>query len=672
MLNAELKNENEMIGKRLLPLAFAILFVFMASPVCGQDVLYATGFESSEGFSMGDYNNEVLSAYGPDDARWGTICGTPTSTNSYLISGNQSMALRYYTSKKLTPYCMMMFSIDNVSGISFTAKGSRTGSFSVEYSVDGGESWLGRKEFSNRTVVETFQYDVPSGVADNVRFKISWLTTSNSGTLSIDDLQILGTPDSRTLTGMTFGADVDGQTFTVTEGEETGFAGYVASLTPANAGVPVYESSDCNVVSVDGETGAVSFGNAFGKATITARFDGDSLYRPSSASYTVVYQAKPSDEAAIFYESFDQCESVGGNDGVWGGSMPGGNVVYDNDGDWKTANAQSYAACRCVRFGTASDGGWLQTPPLEVLSGDGLLEFMAGAWDGDSEVLTLEISGGGELQTNEIKMPNASWERFYVKIIGGGPNTRIKFKGKDKKGRFFLDEIKVVPADVIRDLSIDESEKSEIEKAVYADVTLTRTLSSEYWNTFCVPFSVPSDMIESIFGVGTKITEFSGNMEDMSMVFVDADMIEAGKPYLIKPGVDVENPLFRGVSITAIEPLGVKTADGQYAFTGVYGPTELATDGTNLFISTTGKLTVPLPSGNVINGLRAYITIPSSLSPEHATLKFESETTGIDTVKVIAPPRRGFYSLDGRYVGDSEEVLSRGIYIKEGKKIVIR
>lgn len=100
--------------------------------------------------------------------------------------------------------------------------------------------------------------------------------------------------DTRTATNVTFGADVDGKPFYVTEGEESSFSGKIATEKDGVAGTIKYSSNNKDVVSVDETTGVVKFGKTFGTATITALFTptDDVTYKESSASYTINYIEK--------------------------------------------------------------------------------------------------------------------------------------------------------------------------------------------------------------------------------------------------------------------------------------------------------------------------------------------------------------------------------------------
>lgn len=129
--------------------------------------------------------------------------------------------------------------------------------------------------------------------------KYGTAATTKPGQFCFDsvDITTLGGTSS-TSTSLTFGADVDGKTFTVRQGDS--FADKTATVTPADAkGSISYASDNEEAISVNPTTGAVSF-LAFGKATITATFTPEEGYIGSSASYTIAYRQAADPTKVIF------------------------------------------------------------------------------------------------------------------------------------------------------------------------------------------------------------------------------------------------------------------------------------------------------------------------------------------------------------------------------------
>lgn len=134
---------------------------------------------------------------------------------------------------------------------------------------------------------------------------------------SVDITELGGT--SSTSTSLTFGADVDGKTFTVRQGDS--FADKTATVTPADAkGSISYASDNEEAISVNPTTGAVSF-LAFGKATITATFTPEKGYLGSSASYTINYRQAADPTKVIFDCNEGAFDSFGNENGYKDGEF---------------------------------------------------------------------------------------------------------------------------------------------------------------------------------------------------------------------------------------------------------------------------------------------------------------------------------------------------------------
>ena len=134
---------------------------------------------------------------------------------------------------------------------------------------------------------------------------------------------------SKKQTELSFGSEIDGQTLTVTEGEEASFVYPKATLIPAEAGSVTYSSDNEAVAKVDATTGAISFGE-LGTAKITASFAGNDAYGASSASYTIRYIAPIAENALVFDAengAFENVKNSGGynayNNGIEQGKIDG-------------------------------------------------------------------------------------------------------------------------------------------------------------------------------------------------------------------------------------------------------------------------------------------------------------------------------------------------------------
>lgn len=228
------------------------------------------------------------------------------------------------------------------------------------------------------------------------------------------------------------------------------------------------------------------------------------------------------------------------------------------------------------------------------------------------------------------------------------------------------------PAQTYSDNILRETATVSFNSQNNVDVQLERTLSPEYWNTFCVPFTISADVIKEKFGEGTQVCTF-GSMEGTVMNFAHSTSIEAGKPYIVKPTKEVVNPSFTGVNIeaTAAKQVG---ANG-YFMQGIYSvKTDLTTDGTNLFLGDGNKFYKPLGTTTAkMKGMRAYFIVPQGTNFAALRANIDGATTAIDEFATVVeqPTDNRIYNLQGQFVGTSFEGL-HGVYIQNGKKVLVK
>ncbi|MBO4250118.1 MAG: hypothetical protein J5884_02570 [Paludibacteraceae bacterium] len=159
-------------------------------------------------------------------------------------------------------------------------------------------------------------------------------------------------------------------------------------------------------------------------------------------------------QTPLFYESFDKCKDepdenygyTGGNDGQWGGDIAKAIVIYDDQKD--ASNAWSYnnanGAYQCIKVGIAKYAGSATTPQI-THTGDAVLTFKVAPWEGDS-MMYVTINGGVALDDTQFTLPKKKWTTATIRIADIKGSLQITFHTYLKQ-RFFLDEVKVMPAD---------------------------------------------------------------------------------------------------------------------------------------------------------------------------------------------------------------------------------
>lgn len=273
------------------------------------------------------------------------------------------------------------------------------------------------------------------------------------------------------------------------------------------------------------------------------------------------------------------------------------------------------------------------------------------------------VYSGNEPESDEVQ------HFFAVKNSVGKVSVKFTFP------KFLKKQMYIKSIEVITELKDKENIDNKLRKDQTVSYSVSRTFSKDYWNTLCLPFDVQESQVKQLFGNTHRLRTFTGNIDaNGTMIFTEAKEIKAGVPYLLKPAKTVESPIFTNVIYTNAEPTVVSDPTGAFSFVGAFNPTELQTDGTELFLGNGDKLYKPSSSHNRMNGMRAFFRIKknsNALSNGKYAIRFDDGTTAImDILPELKSHNSRTYNLQGMIVDDSQP-LPPGIYVKNGKKICV-
>ena len=232
-----------------------------------------------------------------------------------------------------------------------------------------------------------------------------------------------------------------------------------------------------------------------------------------------------------------------------------------------------------------------------------------------------------------------------------------------------------------KNYTLDETKTDNvIETYENANVTLQRTLEASHWNSFCVPFALDKDQVTQYFGEGTQLRTYEGRCENNIVYFATVDNIEAGKPYIMKPGnAVVKNPTFEGVSMvaTGLDDNGNPQAVGDAStvqMKGIYNQILLNTDKTELFLGDNDLFYYPIDDidARTIGGFRAYFIVPEGTDIKKLRANLDGATTSLGEIFDTEESNTPVYNLQGQCVGNTLRALKSGIYIQNGKKVVVK
>lgn len=243
------------------------------------------------------------------------------------------------------------------------------------------------------------------------------------------------------------------------------------------------------------------------------------------------------------------------------------------------------------------------------------------------------------------------------------------------------------------DINMDTVNKILVAKTEVANVTttLTKTFSSTGWNAFFVPFdfTLTAEMLNDFEFAKLYAVIAENNAPVVNFKTVAAnDKISAYSPYLIKAKTAGSHSLNVGAvtyKSNAGEQPYTATIDEIYTFYPVMEITYTAVEKGYYLDSEQNSFVYNKNEKACVPPLRYYMTIQDkgtkdyivSTSGGASKVKFcvigEDEPTGItDIVDDAASASGKIYNLQGVVVGNTTEGLPKGVYIKNGRKIIVK
>lgn len=238
------------------------------------------------------------------------------------------------------------------------------------------------------------------------------------------------------------------------------------------------------------------------------------------------------------------------------------------------------------------------------------------------------------------------------------------------------------------------------------DVYVHRTIAGNgAWSTLCLPFDLTDFKVKKAFGDDIVYAEFDHvDLTKKEIYFKSTkEGMKAGQPYLIKNSkATIDNFFADDVTFTktGIENINkngrksTKESEGYY-YVGLLEPTKVNNYGDATYNSNNRAVYIANPDNGVqklkklstdgiIKAFRAYLYFPVSNNEFEAGDKesslflslddiLDGGITGVDKITVDGKPvNNNIYNLNGQLVGTDASVLPQGIYVRNGKKFVIK
>ena len=300
---------------------------------------------------------------------------------------------------------------------------------------------------------------------------------------------------------------------------------------------------------------------------------------------------------------------------------------------------------------------------------------------GDGQVLSFKVNVASDVELGdypvilkEMKLSETDISKYYLTDYVESTLTVVENDGR---------------------VVLDENSTSMPESATGANVRVKRTLNKGNWSTICLPFAMTAEQCKEAFGLDVKIADFTGtesefdeedNVIGIKAGFQSVTSMEENHPYIIKVGENITEFTVDGVDITpddgaCIEFDNGKTGSRRVVYSGFYGSyvANMLLEKFTLFLS--GNKFYYSAGNTQMKAFRAYFDFLDILTDveENAGAKIAFMVDNTPT-SIEGLANNGFfsngavYTVGGQLVGTDVNAgqLKKGVYIKDGKKFVIK
>lgn len=196
-------------------------------------------------------------------------------------------------------------------------------------------------------------------------------------------------------------------------------------------------------------------------------------------------------------------------------------------------------------------------------------------------------------------------------------------------------------------------------------LTYNRVLTSGTKTTVCLPFSLTAEEAAELGSFYTL-----KGLADNTLSFEIASVVEANKPYLFVPKTEAFNSFTNKTIAITPESLSQVANDNTATMVGTLRRTTLRSDSeATLYAYNNGEFVkISSTADAYLPAFRAYISVPASTAAKLA-IRLDDKTTGISMGTAESEADAPVYTVDGLQVTNP---VSKGVYIKNGKKFVVK
>ena len=219
---------------------------------------------------------------------------------------------------------------------------------------------------------------------------------------------------------------------------------------------------------------------------------------------------------------------------------------------------------------------------------------------------------------------------------------------------------------------IDETAENSFTTGTLPVAVLNYTAKNG-WNTIGVPFQLTNDILTTIFGEGWKAYELTGYSNN-EISFSQTTNFVAGYPYIIYAEAAPQEASFKLENLNISSATEREDVRGGLAFRSTFAPIAPGQLTDWWGVTNEGRIQ-PAGSGASLKALRGYFYMnaeapDTDLSEARIVyINLDGTVTAISSVKAQLKADGNTYDLSGRKLTGN---LKQGVYIQNGKKIVIK
>lgn len=325
--------------------------------------------------------------------------------------------------------------------------------------------------------------------------------------------------------------------------------------------------------------------------------------------------------------------------------------------------------------GTAASSGFVLCQKVNLPEGTYKMTGRVGVqqYDGNGETTNVTFSANDIDGTQIPYGPLVDGEIEFVQQQQGEVKIGLKAHEGNNARWMGINKIKLYKT-TPKPFAIAENEDYDATQSGAGDVELTRTIKANVWNTIVLPFSLTYDELKDAFGDDVQVAQFSEvvnpNDATSSTIYfntMETPALQANVPVLLKTSTAGTEYSFAGRTIVPVNGEAKAAGAGNFDFVGNY-ESQITIAAGNYFISA-NKL-YSSTGNSKLAGTRAYIKAREDAQGARITgFSIDGvETTAIDGIFFEGNTGDKLYNLNGQQI----EKGKRGIYIKNGKKVVIR